>query len=129
MTNLPETSNTTDEDFNKTGAKTYNTAFRTIVIGSIVSFLLLLLAILTLFTEGGDSAGPGFFIFGFLALAVFAISCFISLITSVIGLIKGTVSLSQNKSSNDEAGDGLTKNITLILGIILIVFIAYKLFT
>jgi hypothetical protein len=47
----------------------------------------------------------------------------------VIGLIKGRVSLSQNKNLNNEVGDGLTKNITLILGIILVVFIAYKLLT
>jgi hypothetical protein len=129
MDNLPEKLNSTNEDVSNIGTKSYKTALRVLIIGGIISFSLLILAILTLFTEGGDSAGPGVFIFGFLALAVFATSCFISLIISVIGLIKGTVSLSQNKNLNNEVGDGLAKNITLILGIILVVFIAYKLLT
>jgi len=129
MENPPEPTENTRGELSKAGAKAYTTAFRTIVIGGIVSFLFVLLAILTLFTEGGDSAGLGFFIFAFLALSVFTVCSFISLAISLIGIIKGTTALSQNKNSKEEITDGITKNIGLILGIILLALIAYKLLT
>ena len=129
MENPPDPTEDVKVDLIKSATKAFSTAFRTIVIGGIVSFLLILLAVSTLFIEGGDSAGPGFFILGFLALAVFVISCVISLVTSAIGLIKGTIALSDYKNSKDEIRDGITKNITLILGILLMLLIAYKLFT
>ena len=116
-----------DEDgLSKAGIKSYLSSFRTIVIGGIFSFLLILLAILTLFIDGGDSAGPGFVIFGFLALSVFAISCFISLVKSLIEII---TALSQNEKSEDEIIDRIAINLALIIGIILLAFVAYRLFT
>ena len=119
-----------DEDgLSKAGIKSYLSSFRTIVIGGIFSFLLILLAILTLFIDGGDSAGPGFVIFGFLALSVFAISCFISLVKSLLEVIKIITVLSQNEESKDEIVDRIAINLAMIFGIILLAFVAYRLFT
>ena len=111
----------------KAGQKNYSAAIRTGVIGGIVSFLFALIAIVTLFTEHSDSAGLGFYVFGFLAIAVFIISGFIVIIISLTGVINYTTALNRNNESREASINGIIKSIGLILGIVLAVLIAFKL--
>jgi Na+/melibiose symporter-like transporter len=131
MDNSPESTKNSQVDFNKSGIKAYSAAVRTGIIGGVGSFLLALLAVLTVSAEGGDSAGLGFFIFGFLAIAVLIISGFIAILLSLVGIINGTAALNQKNNSKEETIKqesiiGITKNVGLILGIILILLIVFK---
>jgi hypothetical protein len=128
MSNLPETSSNEQENLSKAGQKNYSAAMRTAAIGGSISFLFALLAIATLFTEHSDSAGPGFFVLGFLAIAVFLISGFIVIFMSLAGVINYATMLNQNKDSREDAVNGITKSVGLILGIVLALLIAVKLF-
>ena len=129
MDKSTESTENAKEDLSKAGTKAYSTAFRTSVIGGIVSFALVLLAVLTLFVEGGDSAGPGFFIFGFLALAVLIISSITAILINLAGVVNGTIALNQSNNTREKSIDGITKNISLILGIGLVLLIVLKLLT
>jgi hypothetical protein len=117
------------EKLNKTGIKDYRNALRIIVTGGIISFLLIVIAISTLFIDGGDSAGPSFFLFSFFALAVFVISSLASLLMSLVGIIKNVTAPPQSEESKEEYHDGIIKNITLVLGIILLALVVYKILT
>jgi uncharacterized membrane protein YidH (DUF202 family) len=127
MNNLPEPTNNEQDNLSKAGQKNYSAAIRTGVIGGIVSFLFALLAIATLFTEHSDSAGLGFFVFGFLAIAVFIISGFIVILISLAGVINYTTLMNRNNDSREESIKGITKSVGLILGIVLALLIAFKL--
>jgi len=127
MNNLPDPTNNEQENLSKAGQKNYSAAIRTGVIGGIVSFLFALIAIVTLFTEHSDSAGLGFYVFGFLAIAVFIISGFIVIIISLTGVINYTTALNRNNESREASINGIIKSIGLILGIVLAVLIAFKL--
>jgi len=127
MNNLPDPTNNEQENLSKAGQKNYSAAIRTGVIGGIVSFLFALIAIVTLFTEHSDSAGLGFYVFGFLAIAVFIISGFLVIIISLAGVINYTTALNRNHESREVSINGIIKSIGLILGIVLAVLIAFKL--
>ena len=127
MSNLPESSNNEQENLSKAGQKNYSAAIRTAVIGGTVSLLFALLAIATLFIEHSDSAGPGFFVLGFLAIAVLLISGFIVIFISLAGVINYATMLNRNKDSREESINGITKSVGLILGIVLALLIAVKL--
>ena len=127
MSNLSEPSSSEQNNFSKAGQKNYSAAIRTAIIGGIISFLFALLAIATLFTENSDSAGPGFFIFGFIAIAIFVLSGFIVIIISLAGVINHATTLNQNKDLREESVNGITKSIGLILGIVLALLIVFKL--
>src|SRR5689334_11415403 len=98
MNNSPEPIQNTQEDLRKTGIKAYSSAIRTSAIGCISALILALLAVLTLFVEGGDSAGPGFFIFGFLSVGVLVISGAIAIFTSLVGIANGMITFTKNKN-------------------------------
>lgn len=127
MSNLSEPSSSEQNNLSKAGQKNYSVAIRTAIIGGVISFLFALLAIATLFTENSDSAGPVFFIFGFIAIAIFVISGFIVIIISLAGVINYATTLNQNKDLREESVNGITKSIGLILGIVLALLIAFKL--
>jgi len=127
MSNLPEPSNNERENLSKAGQKNYSAAIRTAVIGGTVSLLFALLAIATLFIEHSDSAGPVFFVLGFLAIAVLLISGFIVILISLAGVINYATMLNRNKDSREESINGITKSVGLILGIVLALLIAVKL--
>jgi len=127
MENLITPTEEIRDNLNKAGIESFKNALRTFVIGSIVSFLFVLLAISTFIFGTGDSAGPGFFIFILIAIAVFAITCVISLVKSAIGLMKSMTISAQDHDSKNDIKDSITKNITLILGILLALLLVYKL--
>ena len=86
-----------------------------------------LLAIATLATERSDSAGPGFFVFGFLAFVVFIIFGFIAILISSAGVIRYAIMLIRYEDSKEESSHGIAKCVLLILGIVLAFLIAIKL--
>jgi hypothetical protein len=102
MDSSPEPTKNSEEDLSNSGIKAYSAAVRTGAIGGICSFLLALLAVLTSFNDNSDSAGPGFFIFGFLAIAVLIISGFVAIFMSLAGVINGTAALNQRNNSTEE---------------------------
>jgi hypothetical protein len=127
MNNSPEPIQNTQEDLSKTGIKAYSSAIRTSAIGCISALILALLAVLTLFVEGGDSAGPGFFIFGFLSVGVLVISGAIAIFTSLVGIANGMITFTKNKNLPEDITSAVTKNVGLILGIIVVMVILFKL--
>ena len=129
MSNLLEPKNSEQENLSRAGQENYSAAIRTGATGGILSFLFALFAITTLFIENSDSAGPGFYIFGFLAVAVFAISGFIVIFMGLAGVINYATMLKRNYDSREESMNGITKGIGLILGIVLAFLIAFKILT
>ena len=127
MNNSPEPTQNTQEDLSKVATKAYSIAVHTSAIGCISSLILALLAVLTLFIEGGDSAGPGFFVFGILSVSVLIISGAIAIFISLTGVVNGAAILIQNKNLTEEAINGIAKNFGLILGIIFVMVILFKL--
>jgi hypothetical protein len=127
MNNSPESIQNTQEDLGRTGIKAYSTAVRISAIGCIGALLLALLAVLTLSVEGGDSAGPGFFIFGILSVGVLVISGAIAIFTSLVGIANGMVTFTKNKNLTEDVTNAITKNVGLILGIIVVMVILFKL--
>jgi hypothetical protein len=119
-----------DEDVSKvSNINAFKIATQTVAISGGISILLILIAILSLSTEKGDSAGAGFYLFYFCGLFIFAVSSIISLGIFVNGVIKGKRALSKNNNIRYEIDNAITKNIFLIFGIILLWVIIYKLLT
>ena len=127
MNDLPEPTNNEQENLHKSGQKAYSFAIRTIAIGGVISLLFALLAISTLFNGKSDSAGLGFFVFGFLAIAIFIISGFIAILMSLAGVINYATIPNQNDDSAEDPLNGVVKNIGLILLIIFGLLMAFKL--
>ena len=126
MNDSIEPTESTKEDLAKAGLKTYSTAIRVSVTGGIGFVLFTGLAILSLFSEGGDSAGPSFFIFGFLAMAVLIISSSIAILLSLAGVVNSATALNQSNNSKEESISGITKNVSLLVGIILVLLVLFK---
>ena len=108
--------------------KSYSTAFRISIKGGGISFLFVLLAVLTLF-NGTDSAGPSFFIFGFIAIAVFVISGLIAIFISLAEIVNYIIARTQNSDLAQNLTDEIEINIIIIVGILLAFLAAFKLFT
>lgn len=127
MSKLPESTNITPDDLIVMARKGYIKALRLIIAGSIVAFLILLFAALP--APGGHTLRPNYFLLLILSFAIFLISCIISLILSGLGVIRGAVALSLKIESRDEIKVGIIKNITLMLGIFLLILAVYRLLT
>ena len=127
MNDSPQLTKNIQQGMSKTGSKAYSIALRTGAIGCISSLILALLAVLTLFIEGGDSAGPGFFIFGILALSVLTVSGAVAILISLVGIINGAATLIQTKNLKEENANNITKNFGLILLILFMMAMVFKL--
>ena len=127
MNNLPEPTKNEQENLSRAGHKNYSAAIHTGVIGGIVSCLFALIAIGIVFTGHSDSPGLDFYIFGFLAIVVLIISGIIVIVISLAGAINYATALSRNKDGREESINGITKSISLILGIVLALLIVFKL--
>jgi predicted membrane channel-forming protein YqfA (hemolysin III family) len=123
MSNLPETSSDEQANLSKAGQKKYSAAILTAAIGVILSCVFALLAIATATTTHSDTPGPGFYVFGFLALAVFLLSGLIAILISFADVIHYATMRNQNHYSRD----GIAKSLGLILGILVAFLIAVKL--
>jgi hypothetical protein len=84
MTNLP------DSTKEETSQSSNGFIVKTLWISLFAFFLSLILgvcAVITVFIEGGDSAGIGFYVFGFLALIVLAISILIAILAGTAEIV------------------------------------------
>ncbi len=126
MNSSPEPIKEPPDSLTKSGIKFYSIALRTSTIGCISSFILILLAISTLFFEKGDTFGPGFLIFGILAIVVLVVSGGIAIFTGLVGIANGIITLNEDKNYTEELKNGITNNVTLILGVILVLFFVYR---
>jgi hypothetical protein len=72
------------------------------LIGVAISFLLGLCAVSTLFTEKGDTAGSGFYIFGFLALSALVVSIGIALIAGLVEMANSIAITFQKNNFKDK---------------------------
>ncbi len=127
MNSSPEPIKNPLDDLTRSGIKFYSIALRMSAVGCISAFVLALLAILTLFFERGDTSGPGFFIFGILAICVLVVSGAVAIFMSLVGIAHGITTLTENRKLTEEVTNAITKNIGLILGVIVVIAIVFKL--
>ncbi len=127
MNNLPEPIKNVKESANSSGQNNYSAALRTCATGGIISLIVALIAISTLFLSGSDAAGPGFFILGFLAIAILVISGFIAILRSLATIVNLQKISKQNSSSPEEIANGIANGIVLIVGIVLVLLVVFSL--
>jgi hypothetical protein len=126
MKSMPESVDNTSEKLSKAGTEAYLSALHIFATGCAASLALTIFAVLTLFMEDGDSAGPGFFVLGFLAITVFLASSIVSLVKSIVGIINYVEAMLKSDNPK-ELKDNIFKNLALILGIVFAGLIVYKL--
>lgn len=126
MKSLSESVDNTNEKLSTAGTEAYLSSLHIFATGSATSLALAILAVLTVFMEDGDSAGPSFFVIGFMAIIVFLASSIVSLVKSIVGIIN-YFEVMLKSDNPEELRNNIFKNLALILGIVLAGLIVYKL--
>ena len=125
MNSAPESMKEPPDNLTRSGMKSFSIALRTSIIGCISSIILVLLGILTIFFEKGDTT-PGFNLSVILAIVVLIVCGAIALFTSLVGVGHGIFTLTEDKQLTKEVISALTKNISLSLGVLLGLLFVYK---
>ena len=125
MNNKPQSTNDPPDSLTKTGMKSYSLALLVSKIGCIGPVILILLGVSTAYLEKGDTS-PTFDLLIILAIMFFIICAAIVLFTSLVGITHGILTFIEDKDNSEEIKNALTNNITVFLGVILVLLFAYR---
>lgn len=113
------------DNLTKSGMKFYSIALRTSKIGCISSVLLVLLGIVTIFFEKGDTT-PSFNLLVILAMVVLVICGVVATFTILVGIGNGIITSIEDRNYSEETKTAITYNIGLLLGVTLVLLFVYR---